>query len=90
MVSGAMQGGCVCENAPLLRIGTNNIEFAALFAPKPLGMSAAIGPSGRPVSICSINARLCSISPSSRTSSCSSVAECTSSVTTAISRACRG
>lgn len=41
MVSGAMQGGCVCENAPLLRIGTNNIEFAALFAPKPLGMSAA-------------------------------------------------
>ena len=41
MVSGAMQGGCVCENAPLLRIGTNNIELAALFAPKPLGMSAA-------------------------------------------------
>lgn len=41
MVSGAMQGGCVCENAPLMRIGTNNIEFAALFAPKPLGMSAA-------------------------------------------------
>lgn len=41
MVSGAMQGGCICENAPLLRIGTNNIELAALFAPKPLGMSAA-------------------------------------------------
>ena len=41
MVSGAMQGGCVCENAPLLRIGTNNIELAALFAPKPLGMSSA-------------------------------------------------
>ena len=41
MVSGAMQGGCVCENAPLLRIGTNNIELAAMFAPKPLGMSAA-------------------------------------------------
>jgi hypothetical protein len=41
MVSGAMQGGCICENAPLLRLGTNNIEFAALFAPKPLGMSAA-------------------------------------------------
>jgi dienelactone hydrolase len=41
MVSGAMQGGCVCENAPLLRIGTNNIELAALYAPKPLGMSAA-------------------------------------------------
>jgi hypothetical protein len=41
MVGGAMQGGCVCENAPLLRIGTNNIEIAALFAPKPLGMSGA-------------------------------------------------
>jgi dienelactone hydrolase len=41
MVSGAMQGGCVCENAPLLRVATNNIELAALFAPKPLGMSAA-------------------------------------------------
>ena len=33
----AMQGGCVCENASLLRLGTNNIELAALFAPKPLG-----------------------------------------------------
>jgi hypothetical protein len=41
MVSGAMQGGCICENASLLRVGTNNIEIAALFAPKPLGMSAA-------------------------------------------------
>jgi dienelactone hydrolase len=36
MVSGNMQGGCVCENASLLRIDTNNIELAALFAPKPL------------------------------------------------------
>ena len=26
---------------PLLRIGTGNVEFAALFAPKPLGMTAA-------------------------------------------------
>jgi dienelactone hydrolase len=41
MVSTAMQGGCVCENAPYLRQGTGNVEFAALFAPKPLGMSAA-------------------------------------------------
>lgn len=41
MVSGAMQGGCVCENAPLLRVGTNNIELAALIAPKPLAMSSA-------------------------------------------------
>jgi len=41
MVSTAMQGGCTCENAALLRIGTGNIEFAALFAPKPMGLTTA-------------------------------------------------
>ncbi|HEY8551048.1 MAG TPA: hypothetical protein VIL35_13915 [Vicinamibacterales bacterium] len=41
MVSGNMQGGCICENASLLRVGTNNIELAALFAPKPLAAIAA-------------------------------------------------
>jgi len=41
MVSTAMQGGCTCENASLLRIGTGNVEIAALFAPKPLAMTAA-------------------------------------------------
>jgi dienelactone hydrolase len=41
MVSTAMQGGCVCENAPYLRVGTGNIELAGLFAPKPLGMTGA-------------------------------------------------
>jgi len=41
MVSTAMQGGCTCENCDYLRIGTGNIELAALFAPKPLGMTAA-------------------------------------------------
>jgi dienelactone hydrolase len=41
MVSTAMQGGCTCENASLLRTGTGNVELAALFAPKPLGMTAA-------------------------------------------------
>jgi hypothetical protein len=41
MVSTGMQGGCVCENCSYLRIGTGNVEFAGLFAPKPLGMSAA-------------------------------------------------
>jgi hypothetical protein len=40
MVSTAMQGGCVCENCELLRVGAGNVDFAALFAPKPL---AAIG-----------------------------------------------
>jgi hypothetical protein len=41
MVSTAMQGGCTCENASLLRVNTGNIEFAALFAAKPLGMTTA-------------------------------------------------
>src|SRR5262249_29748371 len=41
MVSTAMQGGCVCENWSYLRVGSGNIEFAGLFAPKPLGMSGA-------------------------------------------------
>lgn len=41
MVSDEMQGGCICENAPLLRIGTNNLEIAAAFAPRPMGMSSA-------------------------------------------------
>ncbi len=41
MVSTAMQGGCTCENASLLRVDTGNIEFAALFAPRPQGMSTA-------------------------------------------------
>ncbi|MFT5150972.1 MAG: hypothetical protein ACI841_000957, partial [Planctomycetota bacterium] len=41
MVSTEMQGGCECENAPYLRIGTNNVELAAVFAPRPLAMSAA-------------------------------------------------
>ena len=41
MVSTSMQGGCTCENASYLRVGTGNIELAALAAPRPLGMSAA-------------------------------------------------
>lgn len=41
MVSTAMQGGCTCENASLLRVGTGNIEFAGLFAPRPQGMNTA-------------------------------------------------
>src|ERR1051325_815746 len=41
MVSTAMQGGCTCENCSLLRVGTGNIELAALMAPRPLGMSGA-------------------------------------------------
>jgi len=41
MVSTAMQGGCTCENACYLRVGTGNVEIAALIAPRPLGMTAA-------------------------------------------------
>ena len=41
MVSTDMQGGCTCENCCFLRIGTGNVELAALFAPKPQGMTAA-------------------------------------------------
>jgi len=35
MVSAIMQGGD-CENAPGVRIGTNSVEIAAMFAPKPM------------------------------------------------------
>lgn len=41
MVSTSMQGGCTCENACLLRIGTGNVEIAATIAPRPLGLTAA-------------------------------------------------
>ena len=41
MVSTSMQGGCTCENCCLLRIGTGNVELAALFAPRPQAMTAA-------------------------------------------------
>ena len=41
MVSTAMQGGCSCENATLLRMNSGNVEIAALFAPKPQGMNTA-------------------------------------------------
>ena len=41
MVSTAMQGGCTCENCSYLRIGFGNVDFAAAFAPKPLGLTAA-------------------------------------------------
>lgn len=43
MVSSIMQGGCSCENAPLLRIDTNNMEVAALAAPRPMLMISATG-----------------------------------------------
>lgn len=43
MISNHMQGGCVCENAPCLRIDTNNIEIGAMMAPRPLLLVSATG-----------------------------------------------
>jgi len=43
MISGIMQGGCECENAPLLRIETCNIEIGALMAPRPLILCSVTG-----------------------------------------------
>ena len=43
MISAHMQGGCLCENAPGLRVGTDNAEIGALMAPRPLLLVAATG-----------------------------------------------
>ena len=43
MVSHTMQGGCLCENAPGLRIDYSNMEIAAAAAPKPQIMVGATG-----------------------------------------------
>ena len=43
MVSDWFQGGCVCENCAGLRIGTDNVEIAALIAPRPLKLVGATG-----------------------------------------------
>ncbi len=41
IVSADRQGGCTCENICGLRIGTNNLDFTALHAPKPLLLISA-------------------------------------------------
>ena len=43
MVSAIMQGGCVCENAPDLRLDTFNVEIGAMMAPRPMLMVSATG-----------------------------------------------
>ena len=43
MISLHMQGGCLCENIPGLRLDTNNVEIAAVMAPRPLLMVSATG-----------------------------------------------
>jgi hypothetical protein len=41
IVSTTRQGGCTCENISGLRMGTYNLEFTALHAPKPLLLISA-------------------------------------------------
>ena len=43
MVAAEFQGGCLCENAPLLRIDLNNVEITACAAPRPLLLVSATG-----------------------------------------------
>ncbi len=43
MISYVMQGGSLCENAPNLRIDTENVEIGALAAPRPMVMISATG-----------------------------------------------
>src|ERR1051326_3388180 len=43
MISLHMQGGCLCENPPGLRLDTTNVEIASTIAPRPLLMVSATG-----------------------------------------------
>ena len=43
MISATMQGGCLCENAPNLRLDVSNIEIGALMVPRPLLLVSATG-----------------------------------------------
>ena len=43
MISLHMQGGCLCENPPGLRLDTTNVEIAATIAPRPPLMVSATG-----------------------------------------------
>ena len=43
MVSAIYAGGDICENAPGMRFRANNLEIAAMFAPKPMLLVAATG-----------------------------------------------
>ena len=43
MISAHFQGGCICENAPLLRQNASNVEIGALSAPRPLMMVSTSG-----------------------------------------------
>ncbi len=42
-ISAHFQGGCMCENAPNLRLDGCDVEFAAMIAPRPLLIVSASG-----------------------------------------------
>ena len=43
MISHTMQGGCICENAPILRLDASNMEIASLMAPRPMVLVSTTG-----------------------------------------------
>ncbi len=43
MISATMQGGCLCENTPNLRLESSNLEIGALMAPRPLLLVSCTG-----------------------------------------------
>jgi dienelactone hydrolase len=43
MISAHFQGGCLCENAPLLRLDAYNVEIGAMMAPRPLILVCCTG-----------------------------------------------
>jgi dienelactone hydrolase len=43
MISSTMQGGCVCENAPIIRLDNSNMEIGAMMAPRPMLLVSATG-----------------------------------------------
>ena len=43
MLSGHYQGGCVCENAPLLHLDYSTVHYVGLIAPRPLLLTGCTG-----------------------------------------------
>ena len=43
MISAYMQGGCLCENSPSLRVDCFNVEIGAMMAPRPMLMLSCTG-----------------------------------------------
>ena len=43
MLSGHYQGGCVCENAPMLHLDYSTVHYVGLIAPRPLLLTGCTG-----------------------------------------------